>query len=171
MGQEYTDFDKGLDDGIEGDVFGFNFVLSPTSYSDFPSRRHYAISNEEIRQPSTYPHRSAVDVPDVFSYFSVQPNRKPKSFSDIFDNMFGLVDAPAIRMQPNRRIHLGSRIINDIESFTPKPTGLKLVELSYICFLGKGAPVSGKDVLISWTKTPVRVFGGAILKNVPPFCT
>ncbi|KAI4465571.1 hypothetical protein MML48_3g00010078 [Holotrichia oblita] len=37
VGQEYTDFDKGLDDGIEGDIYGFNLVLasaSPTSVSE-----------------------------------------------------------------------------------------------------------------------------------------
>ncbi|KAJ8875181.1 hypothetical protein PR048_023076 [Dryococelus australis] len=26
VGQEYTDADKGLDDGVEGEVFGFNLV-------------------------------------------------------------------------------------------------------------------------------------------------
>lgn len=28
LGQEYTDFDKGLDDGVEGEVFGFNVAVS-----------------------------------------------------------------------------------------------------------------------------------------------
>lgn len=28
VGQEYTDFDKGLDDGIEGSIVGFNLLLS-----------------------------------------------------------------------------------------------------------------------------------------------
>lgn len=64
-----------------------------------------------------------------------------------------------------------SRISNDIIPFSgpnQKPLGLQLVELSFNCALGKGAPL--KNVLVSWTKTPVRVFGGAILKKGDPFC-
>lgn len=159
VGQEYTDFDKGLDDGIEGDVFGFNFVLSPTtftSHDDFPSRGHHA------------------EVPSVLSYFSMGPNRQPKFF-EFFGSLFGLFDThKVVKVQPNfgKKTQFGARVgFNDLEEVSPKSTGLKLVELSYYCYLGKGAPVSGKDVLISWTKTPVRVFGGAILKTIKPFCT
>nr|CAI5834740.1 unnamed protein product [Callosobruchus analis] len=41
VGQEYTDFDKGLDDGIEGDIFGFNMVLaSTTTHYTSPQYHH-----------------------------------------------------------------------------------------------------------------------------------
>lgn len=54
----------------------------------------------------------------------------------------------------------------------PKSAGRKLVELGYKkCLLDGGAPLD-RDVanLISWTLTPVRVFGGAMIKNAAPNC-
>lgn len=51
-----------------------------------------------------------------------------------------------------------------------KTLGLLLVELSYNCNFRKGAPLDGTNVLVNWAFTPVRVFGGAILKSIPPFC-
>jgi hypothetical protein len=60
VGQEYTDFDKGLDDGIEGEVFGFNLLTSKPTFSHgsqgaswFPAhdnalvvpQNHYAINS------------------------------------------------------------------------------------------------------------------------------
>ncbi|RZC14223.1 neuronal pentraxin receptor-like [Asbolus verrucosus] len=174
VGQEYTDFDKGLDDGIEGDVFGFNFVLSPTSFApivDFPLRRHYQRREEGLHKLPPLISRPANDVPGVLSYFTIEPNRRQKGIVDVFNDVFNFFDPPTIRVQKNKQVRFGPRIINDIDDFTPKPTGLKLVELSYNCFLGRGAPLSGEDVLISWTRSPVRVFGGAILKTIPPFCT
>lgn len=98
VGQEYTDFDKGLDDGIEGAVSGFNFVLS----SSF-SRKHDLIRRQEWEDPH-------------------------------------------------------------------EPLGMLLVKLGQNCGLLRGAPLSGKEVLVSWTKTEVRVFGGATLKMTEPFC-
>lgn len=60
--------------------------------------------------------------------------------------------------------HFGERPYNE------RPLGLALVEMGYNCILGKGAPLRGEKVLVSWTRTTVRVFGGAILKPMLPFC-
>ncbi|KAK9729036.1 Pentaxin family [Popillia japonica] len=61
-------------------------------------------------------------------------------------------------------VELSYRILhNQKVGLNAKPLGLMLVELSYgNCALGKGSPVNDKRLLISWTKTPVRVFGGAV---------
>lgn len=186
MGQEYTDFDKGLDDGIEGDVFGFNFVLSGTNSNslrrftspppnfihDPPSRSHHAISPLELidktprytnHQSQTLNHESGRNdaVLSVKGYFNVGP-RKSKTF-DFMRFFMDYDEAPPVITKPQ------SRVITGFDYFD-KPLGLKLVEFGFDCLKGRGAPVVGKRVLINWTKTPVRVFGGAILKNVPPFC-
>ena len=84
VGQEYTDFDKGLDDGIEGEVFGFNLVSS--------FNKHHWL-NEQL----------------VYNSFQQ-------------------------------------------------------------CSAGRGSPVSKKHLLISWAFSPVRVFGGAIIRRAKPLC-
>lgn len=122
VGQEYTDFDKGLDDGIEGSISGFNLVLSPSfNYAPDPN------------------YENSIFVADQSSLNSRRVWKRKLSF-------------------PSRDPTLW------------KSLGLLLVELGNDCSYLRGAPLSGKNVLISWTKTEVRVFGGAILKTVPPFC-
>lgn len=236
VGQEYTDFDKGLDDGIEGDIFGFNLVLSSTiSNNEFSNnfiapydvieRRafnpqvnyvpHIKRYSNSRRDPQTQlhisedyryllpPERNSQDeIPSVLSYFTVGANRLPKQlledYSYIqpkqilgratieefnsdddrkiihFHNVFQPLAPSSTFISPeraNKRITSSdSRIVNDIIGLTHKPLGLQLVELSYNCALGKGSPINHEKVLLSWTKTPVRVFGGAILRNVFPFC-
>lgn len=214
VGQEYTDFDKGLDDGIEGDIFGFNMVLAPTTNfhevshnflvpHEFSDRRISLYSENPYYIPPRYRqtyltrerYRDYDEVPSVLSYFNTRPNRSPKSVdNNLFHSLLALFEPqPKIKVktieefneESNRRyLHLqnllersistadkpNKKIINDITGVNNKPLGLQLVELSYNCALGKGAPINHEKVLISWTKTPVRVFGGAILKNVSPFC-
>ncbi|PSN30819.1 hypothetical protein C0J52_23362 [Blattella germanica] len=90
VGQEYTDFDKGLDDGIEGEVFGFNLVTSSNKLS--------------------------------WLHANLDP-------------------------------------------------GLELVERSYHqCSAGRGSPMNRKRLLVSWASTPVRVFGGAVIKRAKSTC-
>ncbi|XP_066260153.1 neuronal pentraxin-1-like [Euwallacea similis] len=113
IGQEYTDFDKGLDDGIEGEISGFNLVLEST----FPK-----VSDHTFASNSLIGKRSIL-------------------WKDYLDPMLHQM-----------------------------PLGLVLVELGRDCGYLRGAPLKGKGVLISWTKTEVRVFGGAILKTVSRFC-
>lgn len=214
VGQEYTDFDKGLDDGIEGDVFGFNFILSsssgkyPTKAINRPlSRRHLIMENSKIRSNyhDTIPvniyqyynldrkhsHKNDDSSSNLFNYFDFKPinfHRSSNFGTNRLNNHFA--SDPSALLQINDRFksnyeqfyngksppyfnyNNNNKKINDKVVDKSKPLGLRLVELSYNnCALGKGSPVSGKEVLISWTKTPVRVFGGAILKTVPPFCT
>lgn len=149
VGQEYTDFDKGLDDGIEGDVFGFNFVLSST--------RHDRVDPIWSRQ------------------YQVLPPPKPSLGNaarfHILEHESANVFNPSkvtVRFQPPVQYN-SRRVINDIIEDYTSP-GQTLVEMGYKCYVGKGAPISGKHVLISWTKTPVRVFGGAVVKTITPFC-
>nr|XP_023021861.1 uncharacterized protein LOC111510197 [Leptinotarsa decemlineata]XP_023021862.1 uncharacterized protein LOC111510197 [Leptinotarsa decemlineata] len=215
VGQEYTDFDKGLEDGIEGDIFGFNFVLSSSSnyfkQANFISKKQYEpprrtnsygglsyekhqqlypissvgpeLTTESLGQDTTTSNQVQLDeVPDVVSYLGAPANRDPKGLLDIFRNTFDFFDEEPTKikvvqvLKPKRQTFYNplqrsspSRVSNDI-SEVRKPLGLLLVEMSFDCGFKKGAPLNGKGVLINWTKSPVRVFGGAILKSVPPFC-
>lgn len=226
VGQEYTDFDKGLDDGIEGDVSGFNMILAsttaPPKAQRFPkepyaNRRissphkikgHYIVASEPViirRRISkslgedvigiTNFNNSNEDVSNgtltrkrrqsysgyPLSYFRVVPTIPrdkifkhyiPHSFAQSYQNV-QLQHIPSTRQPaflPQNMRNKNSRISNEISPQISKPLGLQLVELSFNCEFGRGAPLKGREVLISWTKTPVRVFGGAILKKVDPFC-
>ncbi|CAL7942726.1 unnamed protein product [Xylocopa violacea] len=121
LGQEYTDFDKGLDDGIEGSVFGFNLLLAsafePLDRREEPFASSYATGATEQR---------GIDY----------------------------------------------RISNEPRDPEEQPLGYRLVKLSYVrCEIGRGSPfIGGPLMLISWTRTPVRMFGGATLKNADNDC-
>ena len=199
IGQEYTDFDKGLDDGIEGDVFGFNFVLegttsTPVSFFTKPTGQLTQNAARDTPTDSLYPisHPSGVhsdrNVPTT--YFARSSDRASTSvgFSNFPQYVF---EARIYRGTPVINQHTGRRrVYDDGESdkydpieYAPlgnvnsyrdvgyKPLGLELVQTSFSkCRLGRGAPLNNKHVLVNWRSTPVRVFGGAILKNVKPFC-
>ncbi|KAK5646905.1 hypothetical protein RI129_005369 [Pyrocoelia pectoralis] len=202
VGQEYTDFDKGLDDGIEGDIFGFNMVLSSagrhpdlTSVLTPPLDIQRRVYHQNGRQPEPNG-QTYSDVPSVLSYFKIGPSRLPKGMWDNgknlfhnFLNWFGSEERirikphldddyyrypfetgiPVVKEGATKRI-TSYGIMNDINGIIQKSLGLQLVELSYNCALRKGSPIKNKKMLVSWTTTPVRVFGGAILKNIRPFC-
>lgn len=53
-----------------------------------------------------------------------------------------------------------------------KSTGYKLVELSYRkCLIERGSPLALDSLsLVSWTNTPVKMFGGAKLRQAHPMC-
>lgn len=277
VGQELTDIDKGFDDGIEGDIYGFNLVLSPTEAiseitdnylhpikshritrrgndmshtllptqgrDDMPSHlrptrrgddmrlperppvnlfsafqgippsfvnrgspkqrgkrmkmsgmKHYVISGPVISQ---LPPEDEETPPPPFGYVNKLLNREPRSFmemgTDLLRRLLGLPEYETVRIKMGpqtmmiknmpRSFDFGAstpvirtienelisgKIFNEADEV--KPLGLKLVEMSYHCGLRKGAPLRGKNVLVSWTRTPVRVFGGAILKDIEPFC-
>lgn len=250
VGQEYTDFDKGLDDGIEGDIFGFNMVLSSTTAPQkalygkepaalFSNRRvsiavpekikgHYIVASGPVylrRRVSKSLSVNEVSVPSgdnsstnitstdeplplvprtkrqtygnyPISYVRVMPSipreklilkqYNPTAFHPYYYNINNnhyisnyrssqpIIRPPQISetmLPPLPTVkNKNSRIANDIPLYAPKTLGMQLIENSFNCELGRGAPVKGREVLISWTKTPVRVFGGAILKKVEPFC-
>lgn len=171
VGQEYTDFDKGYEDGIEGDVFGFNLVhafTSPTTlpHPEFPlNTLHFARKRNVALAHKRRYKRGIFDVfRSMVNIFSPQQSVRLKSIEEFNaeqeHRMHGMHrNVP----QANSRI-LSNRVIG------AKPLGLSLVEMGYNCVLGKGAPLKGDKVLVSWTKTTVRVFGGAILKPEIPFC-
>lgn len=174
VGQEYTDFDKGYEDGIEGDIFGFNLVHAFTSVTTLPHpefplnnihlarKRNVAALSNKMRFK-----RGILDVfRSMINFFSPQPNHSVR-----------LKSIEEFNAEQQQRMHVmsryvpgaNSRILSNSENGA-KPLGLYLVEMGYNCVLGKGAPLNGEKVLVSWTKTTVRVFGGAILKPEIPFC-
>ncbi|XP_076756387.1 pentraxin-4 [Xylocopa sonorina] len=125
LGQEYTDFDKGLDDGIEGSVFGFNLLLA-----------------------------SAFEPLDI-------------SNSDTIRLPFGSSYASGVTQRG-----IDYTISNESRHLEELPLGYQLIRLSYVhCEIGRGSPfIGGPLMLISWTRTPVRIFGGAALKNIDGGC-
>lgn len=300
VGQEYTDFDKGLEDGIEGAIFGFNFVLASSfrlldqeyTFSDSDNKRrlsylrkkrdqlprrvaladnhralpvlnrnipngvqqpqvsdfvHYEIlrTGPKIRDVPTVFKRKTIDnavmrnqfilsygvpsnpmTPIVFGaegkenktnaqrypdFFIYRPKKqiverisheRPTNFQSVlFENLNRIIPTNHVEdipVQHEAAVHqtklsqldtkeefyrvFENNPVKSAKLFVPskiskigrgqleKPLGLLLVELSYHCSFRKGAPLDGHHVLINWAKTPVRVFGGAILKSVPPFC-
>ncbi|RLU16568.1 hypothetical protein DMN91_010636 [Ooceraea biroi] len=201
LGQEYTDFDKGLEEGIEGSVLGFNLLLAsafnrldnshpepalqPTITAGLPLTELPFVADirtEVARRNAEKTTRASV-VPMQLA-FGPNWSRKISRRDDtrIRDNAVALplrlsVVANDTRREETPPIHRRAIIFDDSianasgES-SDAPLGLQLVKLSYVrCQLGRGSPpIGGQLMLISWTKTPVRVFGGAIVKNVGDEC-
>lgn len=206
VGQEYTDFDKGLDDGIEGDIYGFNFLLASASKFQIVRPLRYTnvqefvsnYRNEELETDETQeePTIDKQTVPSILGYFPYQANRMAKGLftlgEQFLKNMFNFfrpsatvrIRSPSYNyvkpldqvMSSNTMINYSTkRILNDNNhneiSSSTKPLGLNLIELGFRnCALGKGSPIIDKRLIVSWTKTPVRVFGGALWKPIAPFC-
>lgn len=159
MGQEYTDFDKGLEDGIEGSVLGFNLLL----VSAF--------------DPHEAPHES-IPLPSASGYTAVPIFARipPRAVQRSVD--YGR--RPIYAFAPNHRRRVRRYREDpwpDVETFArPRqardPLGLQLVKLSYVrCEIGRGSPfIGGPLMLISWARTAVRVFGGAVIKNARSDC-
>ncbi|XP_012261157.2 uncharacterized protein LOC105689015 [Athalia rosae] len=238
VGQEYTDFDKGLEEGIEGAVLGFNLVLASAFHS---SKGYYArgkfspLLSYDSRiptgptsrltdlggigvgsQPSASPYeirRSDENYPlqsdltrgenPIENFFPKRiVNEKQEATFDstlneylgdrrIFGEDFPSRNGngrPSIALKINHRIRrrdlwgnlsgvsLGRRMTPRVEEARQKDRdeglGLRLIYLTYgHCEIGRGSPfIGGSQMLISWTRTPVKVFGGAILKNAKSTC-
>ncbi|XP_076230715.1 uncharacterized protein LOC143176937 isoform X2 [Nomia melanderi] len=165
LAQEYTDFDKGLEEGIEGTVLGFNLVLA----SAFDPLSHDS--------KNTLPPVSSHPITPMFTKISPKP--VPRSI------IFGERILPLQPHRPGRSTQaLNSRFqskiivpwhedeLQEVPALKHEPLGLQLVKLSYVrCEIGRGSPfIGGKLMLISWTRTPVRVFGGATVKNANSKC-
>ncbi|KAF3422907.1 hypothetical protein E2986_03476 [Frieseomelitta varia] len=179
LGQEYTDFDKGLDDGIEGSVVGFNLLLA----SAFDASNHHleatydtshaAVSHFLERIPTKLTHgaddRATIQLDSAFSPISNE--RRGRRYTE------NAVSYPALIFVSPRT---EEAMVDDrdavnamkLAEWEEEPPGLRLIKLSYVrCEIGRGSPfIAGGSMLISWTRTPVRVFGGAILKNVEGTC-
>ncbi|XP_014469634.1 PREDICTED: uncharacterized protein LOC106741802 [Dinoponera quadriceps] len=204
LGQEYTDFDKGLEEGIEGSVLGFNLLLaSAFDFLDYGYQRlpfppavatnlaehnpYVAGIRAKIATTDDSDRESALD--RLVSWrFVLSPNWfrrilrwsaeaarsdessaiSPSSSSHLPDATDGPERGGA---SPVRRNVIGE--INAALEIAPDaPLGLHLVKLSYAhCQLGRGSPpIGGSLMLISWSRTPVKVFGGATIKNVGNQC-
>ncbi|KAK2581375.1 hypothetical protein KPH14_005063 [Odynerus spinipes] len=148
LGQEYTDFDKGLEEGIEGAVLGFNFLLK---------------SAFEVERPPPPPVQtlSRAIIPYEIPRFVVtrSPSIRISKLGRYYEN------------QTRYSLRSEHPIISKTSS-APFPLGQQLVRQSYVrCELGRGSPrIGGSLMLISWSRTPVRVFGGATLKNARNDC-
>ncbi|XP_033223060.1 uncharacterized protein LOC117176831 isoform X2 [Belonocnema kinseyi] len=186
VGQEYTDFDKGLEDGIEGSVLGFNLLLA----SAFDPYETFFNDDQGLNLLSTPPTlRRNIDAPNLNSQFgenlsSSLSDRKhqisfeEESTSSYQQQLFGTFPK---NVQDRKRKQIVFREeaekTTDYENFKKPsisdiPLGFQLVTISYSqCEIGRGSPfIGGPLMLISWTRTPVKVFGGAIVKNVKSEC-
>lgn len=167
VGQEYTDFDKGLEDGIEGAVQGFNLVLA-SAFSGDPVKFEddYRVPVNAFKFPQTpaarLPGSLAVD------YAQALADKRDLAFLGI-DDYSGEADEEQSREDEYlQKVKRTARSLDTLAMLQEKSPGLRLVEESFAhCQIGRGSPFIDESImLISWTRTPVRVFGGAILKNV-----
>ena len=165
LGQEYTDFDKGLDDGIEGSVVGFNLLLA----SAFDASDRLEAIHDTVPATSVSSHAAFPPFPTKLTHIH-------GAHSAFYTE--NAASYPAlISVSP----HTGEAMVDDRDAVSAtklaeweeeEPPGLRLIKLSYArCEIGRASPyIAGGSMLISWTRTPVRVFGGAILKNVEGTC-
>lgn len=169
LGQEYTDFDKGLEEGIEGSIFGFNLLLK-SAFEDESSPSivsiGYAPSILTMRSP---PYGTRFPTRIIFKItrkdYTVEEDDKEEEEEE------GGTTRRRLLLIDDRRTNRLIRLVNNTANRS-LPIGQELVKLSYVrCELGKGSPqIGGSLMLISWSRTPVRIFGGAILKNARMDC-
>lgn len=196
LGQEYTDFDKGLEEGIEGAVLGFNLLLASAfdSLDNGPQRAFRSI-NETTDQAAVPPATTqmkmarrdsnfrATRVLDrlVSMRFAFSPNWSRRILQENSSTVSPLLHRSNIvngtrRKETSRRqaITFVDDPIGEIglSKKSDDPLGLQLIKLSYVrCQLGRGSPPIGDSLmLISWSRTPVKMFGGATIKNVGDEC-
>ncbi|XP_043278799.1 uncharacterized protein [Venturia canescens] len=195
LGQEYTDFDKGLEEGVEGAVLGFNLILS----SAFESPRLFFERNklEDVglqSETDTIDYEAGSSEPTHESQYPQVASEHPV-FSRIMFPQFGssevrstaftatkrtprVLSARSVDGENSRRKRksINFRDWENVNTFETvlktKPLGQQLVDMSFKhCEQGRGSPhIGGKLMLISWTRTPVKVFGGAIVKNAQNHC-
>ncbi|XP_076652414.1 uncharacterized protein LOC143358824 [Halictus rubicundus] len=166
LGQEYTDFDKGLEEGVEGAVLGFNLLLSsafePLKLAVRDPELIYIPNEPFSRIPPKPVHRSLVfGARTVYNVVPIQSHSVIRSIDDYPRSTGRSRTSRHNSMRPRGRY-----------SYQKLPLGLQLVQLTYIhCEIGRGSPfIGGSLMLISWTRTPVRIFGGAVVKNVRSKC-
>lgn len=199
LGQEYTDFDKGLEEGVEGAVLGFNLLLS----SAFDSPRLFFERNkvdevgldgetdtivygERLTEQQTHESRYYARVrPEdpVFGGISFPGLRSAEVRSGAFEatkrsrriRRAATRNVSTDESRIKRKSHFSDDWKNDYSFGTrsrSKPLGQQLVEISFEhCEQGRASPhLGGNLMLISWSRTPVKVFGGAIVKNANNDC-
>jgi hypothetical protein len=182
VGQEYTDFDKGLDDGIEGEVFGFNLLTSKPNAShdshilsrlktqdnalDFP-QSHYVVNSAKAPSWLTPLQGLRTTLRGLPSYKNLI--RWPEDIGLSWKMSRGNPGASNFRWPDSDRNHRAPEETR--AAGVELNPGLELVEKSYSqCVLRRGSPVDKSRLLIAWASTPVRVFGGAVIKIAKPVC-
>ncbi|KAG7212706.1 hypothetical protein KM043_012977 [Ampulex compressa] len=206
LGQEYTDFDKGLEEGIEGAVLGFNLLLAsafspPIGYYQetpldpipglsaldfamglfFPARIPKRFSKDEASPEVRMPHAtqsavsSGVQAADHVDWALRIPTGR-RNVPNPPESSWRFAEEPGegLYWPAGSRYRRGAIAKREIGggNWIEQPLGLQLVQLSYVhCEIGRGSPfIGGPLMLISWSRTPVRVFGGATVKNVAGTC-
>ena len=174
VGQEYTDSEKGLDDGIEGEVFGFNLLTSELSSSRLSLFRDHGNTLLPLRKPyaTNSAEGLAVALRAVASYKkSIRWPEAARSSGKASKGNSGstTISWPDNHRETGRALQATEKQVRD-ESLRLNP-GLELVEKSYRqCAAMRGSPVEKSRLLVAWASTPVRVFGGAIIKKARPVC-
>lgn len=172
LGQEYTDFDKGLEDGIEGAVLGFNLLLKSSfkkpnklndnNYLDNDRKNRFDYSEFERfnNEKKTNLYMSSLNLQLQEEY-----KTRPEILPDIPFGSVILGARKTTQLSKKPSITL-DKLLDDM------PMGLKFIKISYNnCNCGRASPFfDAKYLLISWSRTPVRIFGGAIIKNVNNQC-
>jgi len=186
LGQEYTDFDKGLEEGVEGSVLGFNLLLASAfntldnSYPESPFQPGAGFPFVQLPRAKrdAEPKTTRVLAPMQLAFdrdWSRKVSRDEEDdtvFLALPDHRSSVLAINDTEEQPPTR---RQAITLDDSMTDPRlgvPLGLQLVKLTYVrCQLGRGSPrIGGQLMLISWSRTPVRVFGGAMMKNVGDEC-
>jgi hypothetical protein len=189
VGQEFTDFDKGLDDGIEGEVFGFNLVTSePRASSGSQSLPWFKTQGNALNLPQKHHVISGAKGPSRLTLrplhwlraTPIAPSRGKKLFRwpedtrhsrkvSGGDSRSSFIRWPDDHRRSRRTPQEKTRETRDaIMGLNP---GLELVKKSYSqCAARRGSPVDGGHLLIAWASTPVRVFGGATIERARPMC-
>jgi hypothetical protein len=186
VGQEYTDFDKGLDDGIEGEVFGFNLLTSK------PNVRH---DSSIVSWFKTQENAFVLPQPHYVVDSAKAPIWNLRPLQGLRTTFRGLVSDKLVRWPEDTRSSGKVSKHNPTASIVRWPDshetrraprtrtrekrdasvelnpGLELVEKSYRqCTARRGSPVDDSRLLIAWASTPVRVFGGAVITAAKPVC-
>jgi hypothetical protein len=185
VGQEYTDFDKGLEDGIEGEVFGFNLLTSePTASHGAQGLTWFPAHGNALVLPQNHNEMSSAEEPsrlyDSRATLRALPSRKklirwPEGTGlSRRVRRGGDPDVSSLRWPDNHRSGRRAAQVSFRETGAPTVVtnpGLELVTKSYRqCSDMRGSPVDQSRLLIAWASTPVRVFGGAIIKGAKPVC-
>lgn len=175
VGQEYTDFDKGLEDGIEGEVFGFNLLTASHGSQGlawFPSH------DNALVLPQNHYETNSAEGPSPLSLSSgtlraLSSGKKRIRWPEDATSRSRKVPR-GVRWPDNHRNGRRAPQVRFRERGAPSVVtnpGLELVEKSYRqCADMRGSPVDQSRLLIAWANTPVRVFGGAVIKGAKPTC-
>lgn len=161
LGQEYTDFDKGLDDGVEGEVFGFHLFRTATPRTERPEEHQF---DEELQRQLLRTRPADDDGGDAALWRRSPASRRrsgeaPAASAARLRRQYRLGWPPGwpgpVRHGPAKDY---SRIV------PPR------IQRLYAACEDHLAAEDQAEAVIAWPSTPVRVFGGAMISNVQGGC-